>query len=361
MGSSSRLPGAGISRNLIAVLDAPGYGFGSQNDWGEGIIKYLKQRRQLRRIFVLINAQHGLHQSDLKMLSLLREQSVSHQIIATKCDRLEPPTQRQEKISQALQLMQRAAQPHNPSGALVGLGEILAVGWLGDGKSNLAVKRAEMQGVSAVQWSILRAVGLDDYVISQFSQLDRAMEYDDTPMQPNAVRQVPDLQIGERNYVPSSPESLPEANLSSYSFGGTTPNISTHEAENHQETPNNSQSRPGVTRGIDALLSAIDKPKSRSGDPQPQPAGAGKSRLARRRAEKRTTRFKQAPATPYLDKAMSKVARSITPNNETIDEMDGLHASIEELLAASVEEGMWSDGEQKRQKGQRSKHQNPFV
>lgn len=360
VGATHRLSGAGNSKSLLTVLDAPGYGYGSQNDWGEGIVKYLKQRRQLRRIFVLINAQHGVHQSDLKLLRLLQEQTVSHQVIATKCDRLEPPTQRQEKINQAFEGIQRAVQPHNPTTALVGLGEILAVGWLGDGKSNLQVKSAEMQGVNAVQWSILRAVGLDDYVRSQFNQQDQAADYDDTPMQPNAVRRVQELHAREQKYAPSPPEPLPETAPTSYtSFRGGADGH--HDAVAPTRVFSISSTKPGVTRGIHALLSAIDQPKPRSRAPQPQPAGAGKSRLARRRAGRRTVDVKQMPATPYLDKAMSKQARLIAPSTHNVDEMGSLHASMEELLAASVNEGVQSDQEQKLQHGRRSKHQNPFA
>ena len=361
VGARYKITGAGNSKSLVTMLDAPGYGYGSQNDWGEGIIKYLKQRRQLRRIFVLINAQHGVHQSDMKLLRLLQEQTVSHQVIATKCDRLEPPTQRQEKINQAFEGVQRVVQPHSPSSALVGLGEILAVGWLGDGNSNLQLRSAEMQGVSAVQWSVLRAVGLDDYGLSQFNQQDQAADYDATPMQPNAVRRVQELQIREKKYAPSPPELPPEMPASSHSFGISTSAIKYNEDEDDREGSNDSHFRPGVTRGIDALLSAIDKPKSRSRAPQSQLAGAGKSRLARRSAGKRSPDLKQEPAMPYLDKAMSKQARLISPQSTNVDEIGNLHASMEELLAASVNEGVRSDQEQRGQRGQRSKHQNPFA
>lgn len=72
----------------IAVLDMPGYGHASRGDWGQEIITYLRRRKQLKRVFVLLDALHGVKDSDLRILDLLRKQAISHQVIASKCDRL---------------------------------------------------------------------------------------------------------------------------------------------------------------------------------------------------------------------------------------------------------------------------------
>ena len=365
--SASHKPsGVGDPKSLVTLLDAPGYGFGSQGDWGEGIIKYLRQRRQLRRVFILINAPHGVHQSDLRMLRLLQEATVSYQVIATKCDRLEPPTQRQEKINRAFEVIQGAVQPHNSSSALTGLGEILAVGWLGDGKSNESVKSADMQGVDAVQWSVLRAVGLDDYVLRQFNQRDQAADYDDTPLQPNAVRRVQELQAPEKKYAPSPPEPLPEtAPTSDTSFRDGADNQ--YEAVAPTRGSSTSGNPPAVTRGIDAFLSAIDKPKSQSRASQQQPAGVAMSSLDRRREAKPAALRDYVKQRLTADEATSQQARLVAPNTQHVDDVDSLHASIEELIAASVKEGVHSDQKEKqkqklqRPRGRKSKHRNPFA
>ena len=337
--SSHAIPGRSHQPNhLVTVLDAPGYGHGSQNDWGEEIIKYLKYRKHIRRIFILINAQHGLQKTDLQVLKLLRQHSVSYQVVATKCDRLEPPSKRQEKLGTVFEEIQKVVQPDN-AGAFVGLGEILAVGWLGDGTLNKNVKRNDMQGVSSVQWSVLRAAGLEEHVLRQFTELDQAVKYDNSPIRPNAVRKIPELQTPPQEFLPPPPEPFPE-------------NI---------PVPPKADGGVGVSRGMDALIAAMKKPKNQS-TPQhrPSPPGEGKSpnarRMARRRAARRAIKLDEVSPTQYHEKAMRKAAQTITPRPAVFDAGDDL--SIEELLAASMDEGMRADGE--RQKGQRSRHKNPF-
>jgi GTP-binding protein len=48
----------------IAVLDMPGYGHASHGDWGQEIITYLKRRKQLKRVFILLDALHGVKLSE---------------------------------------------------------------------------------------------------------------------------------------------------------------------------------------------------------------------------------------------------------------------------------------------------------
>ena len=57
------------------------------------------------------------------------------------------------------------------AGAL-GLGEIIAVAGVGDGKKNDRVKGANMRGVAELQWSVLRAVGLEGYAMRLWERWD---------------------------------------------------------------------------------------------------------------------------------------------------------------------------------------------
>lgn len=70
------------------VVDAPGYGFGSVLQWGVEVEKYLRRRKQLKRVFILVVATLGLQNSDKQILSLLREANVPHQVVLTKVDKL---------------------------------------------------------------------------------------------------------------------------------------------------------------------------------------------------------------------------------------------------------------------------------
>ena len=51
---------------------------------------YLKGRANLARVYVLVDARHGLKDSDQPALDALGEAAVSHQIVLTKADQLKP-------------------------------------------------------------------------------------------------------------------------------------------------------------------------------------------------------------------------------------------------------------------------------
>lgn len=80
-----------FGRGGVVVVDMPGYGGGSREEWGKEALKYLTQRKQLRRTFVLIDAEHGLKSSDVALLTHLRTQGVPYSIVMSKVDKLIHP------------------------------------------------------------------------------------------------------------------------------------------------------------------------------------------------------------------------------------------------------------------------------
>lgn len=79
----------------VAIVDMPGYGYARASKdaikrWNANIKKYLLGRRNLRRVFILIDSRHGLKPSDLEMMDMLDDAGVPYQIILTKCDKLTP-------------------------------------------------------------------------------------------------------------------------------------------------------------------------------------------------------------------------------------------------------------------------------
>ncbi|KAL5600931.1 hypothetical protein BROUX41_005765 [Berkeleyomyces rouxiae] len=68
--SSKPIPRLGAPRALVLV-DSPGYGFNSRGEWGAHIEKYLRQRRSLRGIVLLLRAELALTQADAQMLEML--------------------------------------------------------------------------------------------------------------------------------------------------------------------------------------------------------------------------------------------------------------------------------------------------
>jgi GTP-binding protein len=75
----------------LNLVDMPGYGYAAAAKskiaaWTDLIHAYLLGRRNLARVYVLIDARHGLKETDRPTLKALGEAAVSHQIVLTKAD-----------------------------------------------------------------------------------------------------------------------------------------------------------------------------------------------------------------------------------------------------------------------------------
>lgn len=86
---------SGQDRDLppIALVDMPGYGFAKApkalvDQWTTLIFDYLRGRTTLKRVFVLIDARHGIKKNDQEVLDLLDKAAVSYQIVITKIDKI---------------------------------------------------------------------------------------------------------------------------------------------------------------------------------------------------------------------------------------------------------------------------------
>jgi GTP-binding protein len=82
----------GGSRPLVLV-DLPGYGYAAAakskiTAWTRLMHDYLRGRATLGRVYVLIDARHGLKTADDAILDTLGKAAVSHQIVLTKCDQV---------------------------------------------------------------------------------------------------------------------------------------------------------------------------------------------------------------------------------------------------------------------------------
>ncbi len=79
--------------DALRLADMPGYGYAEApkskvKAWTDLIHAYLQGRANLARVYVLIDARHGIKEADKPALELLRKAAVSHQIVLTKCDQL---------------------------------------------------------------------------------------------------------------------------------------------------------------------------------------------------------------------------------------------------------------------------------
>jgi GTP-binding protein len=79
----------------LYLVDMPGYGYARASKsaikgWTRLIRDYLKGRRELKRVFLLIDARHGIKPSDEETMELLDEAAVSYQVVLTKADKPKP-------------------------------------------------------------------------------------------------------------------------------------------------------------------------------------------------------------------------------------------------------------------------------
>jgi GTP-binding protein len=99
----------------LNVVDMPGYGYAAAAKikiaaWTALIDAFLRGRSNLARIYVLVDARHGLKPTDEPALDALSQSAVSHQIVLTKCDAVKPSelTKRIADVEAALSKRQAA-------------------------------------------------------------------------------------------------------------------------------------------------------------------------------------------------------------------------------------------------------------
>jgi GTP-binding protein len=89
-------PGATPDAPPIALVDMPGYGYAKAPKtavatWTRLIHAYLSGRATLKRVFVLVDARHGLKSADETLMNELDRAGVSYQVVLTKSDKVKPP------------------------------------------------------------------------------------------------------------------------------------------------------------------------------------------------------------------------------------------------------------------------------
>lgn len=81
----------------LHLVDMPGYGYAKvsrtqKEAWEALIFDYLRGRQQLRSVLVLVDARHGLKDSDLELMNMLDKAGVAYRIILTKADQVKDET-----------------------------------------------------------------------------------------------------------------------------------------------------------------------------------------------------------------------------------------------------------------------------
>lgn len=75
----------------ISLVDMPGFGFAEATEaqrlqWTEFSLQYLRTRKNLKRVFVLIDGRRFLRPADRELLAYLDRHRIKWQVVLTKCD-----------------------------------------------------------------------------------------------------------------------------------------------------------------------------------------------------------------------------------------------------------------------------------
>ncbi|HET7154899.1 MAG TPA: ribosome biogenesis GTP-binding protein YihA/YsxC [Hyphomicrobiaceae bacterium] len=84
-----------VSGVSLYMVDMPGYGFAQApkakvEQWTRLVKDYLRGRPTLARVFLLVDARHGLMSADEAVMALMDEAAVSYQAVLTKIDKIKP-------------------------------------------------------------------------------------------------------------------------------------------------------------------------------------------------------------------------------------------------------------------------------
>jgi GTP-binding protein len=98
----------------LTIVDMPGYGYAEApkskvKAWTELIHAYLAGRSNLARVYVLIDARHGLKSADDAVLETLKVAAVSYQVVLTKADQVKASELEQRIGETTAALSKRAA------------------------------------------------------------------------------------------------------------------------------------------------------------------------------------------------------------------------------------------------------------
>ena len=82
-----------LVNNNFYLVDVPGYGYANtskevQMKFGTMIEEYIKNRKNLERVFLLIDGRHKIMDDDLLMFNFMKYYKLDVTIVATKCDKI---------------------------------------------------------------------------------------------------------------------------------------------------------------------------------------------------------------------------------------------------------------------------------
>jgi GTP-binding protein len=155
------------SRNVIGqgglvVVDCPGYGFGSRDEWGDVVIKYLQKRDQLARAFLLVDVTVGLKKSDEQILRIMREAETPHQIVLSKVDKILFPGGKLDvdRLPQRLERLRVVQDEFKAKFTENGMAGNMCPDFLCTSSNDHTLGRYKRIGIEELQYAVLDSAGL---------------------------------------------------------------------------------------------------------------------------------------------------------------------------------------------------------
>lgn len=109
----------------LCIVDLPGYGFAyapqeTRLAWTEFSLWYLRSRKNLKRVLLLVDSRQGLKPADREMIAYLERHGVNWQVIVTKCDTVKAKdlARRLTVLQEDLASFHKMAEPPIPISAL---------------------------------------------------------------------------------------------------------------------------------------------------------------------------------------------------------------------------------------------------
>ncbi|MDR1696950.1 MAG: ribosome biogenesis GTP-binding protein YihA/YsxC [Rickettsiales bacterium] len=113
-GGVARGATGGGQDDFVILADLPGYGYAraSKTDitkWAVRLEKYLLGRANLRKLFILIDARHGLKDSDRDMMTFCDNNAIRYQVVLTKLDKISKTESERRKAESENEIQKRGA------------------------------------------------------------------------------------------------------------------------------------------------------------------------------------------------------------------------------------------------------------
>lgn len=124
------------------IIDTPGYGIKSTQEQGKVTMQYLRDRKELRRSFLLISAEQGFSRFDSQIIDFLTTFGIPFEIVFTKLDKVRD-TSMIERIIDESRVLELPTQPQ-----MIFLNSV----------TNKQFKRR--YGIGQLRWAILQSCGL---------------------------------------------------------------------------------------------------------------------------------------------------------------------------------------------------------